>query len=117
VAAATTLQTVILGEAPDAGVVSEVSILPASGVTANATNYRTWTLYNRGTGGAGTVVVATMTTATVALVDNDERLMTLSATAADLVVAADDVLELVETIAAAGVIHTGYRVDCSIART
>jgi hypothetical protein len=94
--------------------VTEVAIQPAAAVTANATNYRTFTLYNRGATGSGTTVLATYNTATTGLTDNDEMLMTLSATEADLVVAANDILEIVETVAAAGVAHGGYRVEVAI---
>jgi hypothetical protein len=117
VATAGTDQQVIIGESPDAGTVTEVSILPNGTVAASGSLFRTWTLYNRGSGGAGVVVVATMDTSTLPLTDNDERLMTLSGTAANLGVALDDVLEIVETHASTGTIHTGYRVDLSIART
>lgn len=116
-ATAGTVQATIVGEAKDAGTVSEVSILPAAAVAANATNYRTWTLFNRGSTGAGTTTVATMDTSTTGLTDNDERLMTLSGTAANLVVAANDVLELVETVAGTGVAHGGMKAIVSISRT
>lgn len=110
-------QSTILPEIKIAGRVTEVSILPAAAVAANGTNYRTWTLYNRGSDGTGTTVMATMDTSTTGLTDNDERLMTLSATAANLVVAAGDVLELVETVAAAGVAHSGGQCDVAVMGT
>lgn len=108
-------QSVILGESTEAGTLTEVSVLPASAVAANATNYRTWTVYNRGSTGAGTTVMATMDTSTTGLADNDERLMTLSVVPGATTVAADDVLEVVETVASGGVAHTGYRITATVA--
>lgn len=98
------------------GVLSEVSILPSATSAANGTNYRTWTLFNRGAAGTGTTSMATVDTTATAMTDNDERLMTLSTTSANLVVTPDDVLELVETVAGTGVAHSGYVAVVSIAR-
>lgn len=108
-------QSTIVAEIKQAGSLSEVAIQPAAAVVANATNYRIFTLFNRGSDGTGTTSMATMDTSTTGLVDNDERLMTLSGTAANLVVAANDILELVETVAGTGVAHGGYRVETAVA--
>jgi hypothetical protein len=51
------------------------------------------------------------------LVAFDEKPLTLSGTAANLVVAAGDVLVLDETVTGTGVAHSGYRVEVDIART
>lgn len=113
-------QTTIVGEYQDSagltGTVTEASLLPASAVAANGSNFRTFTLFNRGATGVGTVVVATYDTSTTGLVDNDEKLMTLSGTPANLVVNTDDVFELVETVTGTGVAHTGLKVDLTITR-
>ena len=106
-----TAQATIVGEAKVAGRLTEAVIQPAAAVTANATNYRIFTLYNRGSTGAGTTVMATYNSATTGLTDNDEMAMTLSATAADLVYAAGDIFEIAETVAASGVAHGGYRIE------
>ena len=107
----------VVGEAPFAGTVTEAVFRSAGTVTLNAANYRTFTLFNRGTAGAGVVSVATLDTSATTLVDNDERAMVLSATPANLTVAADDVLELVETVTGTGVAHSGGEVGVSISRT
>lgn len=106
-------QSRILGVVRRAGSISEVALTPVAAVAADATDYRIWTLFNRTTG-AGTVVVATLTTATVAFVDNVTRLMTLTATLADRVVAVGDVLELVETVGGSGRAHGGYHAQATI---
>lgn len=116
-ATAGTGQTAIVAEIKTAGRVTEVAIQSAAAVAFNATNYRIFTLYNRGSDGSGTTVVATLDTSAVSLGDNDESLMTLSATAANLVVAANDILEIVETVAATGVAHGGYRIEVAAAST
>lgn len=82
-------------EAPFAGTVSGVSYTPAAAVTgANSPASRTLSLINKGQSGAGTTVVATLALVSgTNLVAYDESALTLSATAADLVVAAGDILE------------------------
>lgn len=109
-ATAGTGQSTTIGEAPFAGVVSAASIILTAAVAFNATNYRIFTLFNRGQAGAGTIVVATLDTSAVAFVADDERAMTLSGTPANLVLVKGDVLELVETVAGTGVAHGGGKV-------
>lgn len=115
-AGVTTVQAFILGEVADSGTVTEVAIIPAAAVTANTNNFRTFTVFNRGTVGTGTVSVAALDTSTTGFTDNDERLMTL-ATAANLLLTADAVLEVVETVASSGVAHGGYQIKAKISRT
>lgn len=117
---ANTVQDYVIGEAPFAGVVSEVTIVPEAAVTANATNYRTFRVVNKGQAGAGTTVVATFATDTVTTDDLaafDEKTIPLSGTAANLVVAAGDVLVADETVAASGVAHGGYHIKVTIDRS
>lgn len=82
-------------EAPFAGTVASVTYTPIAAVTgANSPASRTLSLINKGQAGAGTTVVASLALVSgVNLVAFDEKDITLSATAADLVVAAGDVLE------------------------
>lgn len=115
-AGVTTVQAAILGEVTDSGTVTEVAIVPAAAVTANTNNFRTFTVFNRGTAGTGTVPVAALDTSVTGFTDNDERLMTL-ATAANLLLVADSVLEVVETVASSGVAHGGYRITAKVSRT
>src|SRR5436190_11607004 len=81
-ATAGTGQSTIIPEIKTAGRVTEVAIIPSAAVVANGTNYRIFTLFNRGNTGVGTTSVATMDTSVTGLTDNDERLMTLSGTPA-----------------------------------
>ena len=93
-----------LGEVQMAATVTEVSIVSEAALTAADATARTLTLFNRGQAGVGTTVVATLVTnlAGGSWVANDEKLFTLSATPANLVVAQGDVLEVVETVASTG---------------
>jgi hypothetical protein len=108
-----TVQDWVIGEADSGGTVQEVVIVPEAAVTANATNYRTFRVINKGSAGAGTTVVASFATDTVStddLVAFDEKSITLSGTAANLVIAEGDVLVADETVAASGVAHGGYTI-------
>lgn len=97
-------------EAPFAGTVTKVALVPEAAVTGNTTNARTFQLVNKGQAGVGTTVVATLALTTgVNLVAFDEKLFTLSAVAGATTVAAGDVLAVVETHASAGLAHEGGR--------
>jgi hypothetical protein len=114
-----TVQDFVIGEAPYAGTVTEVTIIPEAAVTANATNYRTFRVVNKGQAGAGTTVVASFATDTVTTDDLaafDEKALTLSAVAGATTVAEGDVLVADETITAAGVAHGGYTIQVTISR-
>lgn len=118
-ATAGTDQSTHVGKAPFAGLVSAAELLPAVAMASSDTVSRTFTLYNRGQAGAGTAVLATYQTLATptdyAFADNVARSMTLG-TAADRVVAAGDILELVETHASTGTAHGGFALDVSIQR-
>lgn len=110
----------VVAESHVAGVVSSVTYTPEAAVTAHATNYRTFRLVNKGQAGAGSTVIASFATDTVTtddLVAFDEKSITLSTTAADLVVAVGDILVWDETVAASGVASPGGRVEIEIKRT
>lgn len=80
--------------APFAGTVTAADILAAALLTGADTDSRTMQLHNRGQAGAGTTLVASK--AFILGVDapaDDATALTLSATAANLVVVAGDVLE------------------------
>ena len=118
-AGAAVAQDQVVGEAPFAGEVTGVSITPEAALTANGTNYRTFTLVNKGQAGAGTTVIATFATDTPTtddLVAFDEKNLTLSAVADATDVAAGDILAVVETVAASGVAHSGYKCQVEISR-
>lgn len=118
-AGATTNQDQAIGESPIAGEVTGVSIIPEAALTAHASNYRTFQLVNKGQSGAGTTVVASFVTDTPTtddLVAFDEKALTLSAVDGAVDVAEGDVLAVVETYAASGVAHSGYRCKVEIGR-
>jgi hypothetical protein len=108
-----TTQDWVIGEVESGGTVAEVVIIPEAAVTANATNFRTFRVINKGATGAGSTVVASFATDTVTtddLVAFDEKSITLSGTAANLVLAENDVLVADETVAGTGVAHGGYTI-------
>lgn len=117
---ANAVQDQVIGEAPYAGTVSAVVIVPEAALTAHGTNFRTFRVVNKGQAGAGTTVVATFATDTPTTDDLaafDEKAIPLSGTPANLVVAAGDVLAADETVAAAGVAHSGYKILVTIDRS
>lgn len=112
-------QDQVIGEAPFAGTVSSVVIVPEAALTANATNFRTFRVINKGQAGAGTTVVASFATDTPTTDDLaafDEKAVPLSGVAGATTVAAGDVLVADETVAASGVAHSGYKVVVQITR-
>lgn len=122
VPANTILQTSdqVVCESHVAGVVSAVAYTPEDAITgANSPASRTFTLVNKGQAGAGTTTVATL--AMVSGVDGvafDEKAITLSSTAADLVVAKGDILVWVSTaVGGTGLVDPGGRVEVEISRT
>ncbi|MEA2703550.1 MAG: hypothetical protein QOD63_1495 [Actinomycetota bacterium] len=68
--------------------------IPKAAVTADATNYATVNVRNRGAAGAGTAVAATRSYAAVNSVAFVAEAMTLSATAANLLFAAGDTISV-----------------------
>jgi hypothetical protein len=93
--------TTIMGLASFDGVLSAASFVPNAAITGNDTNKFTLTIVNKGQAGSGTTVMATLDFANASNgVAYDEKAFTLSATAANLVVASGDVIACVST-------HTG----------
>lgn len=102
--------------APYNATITGVKWLPAAAVTADAANYSTLSLRNRGSGGAGTALAATRAysaTDSSAWVPED---CTLSGTTADLEVTAGDALtvQMLHTgtgiALPAGIVQVSYRV-------
>lgn len=96
---ATTGNTDFYFVAPTAGSLAGATITPLVALTADDTNYLTWTITNLGQAGAGTTVMlaatapnTTKATGGTGLAINTKRSLTLSATAANLVVAEGDLL-------------------------
>lgn len=69
-----------------------VKWIPAAAIAANGTNYFTMNLRNRGAAGAGATAIATRSYVATNSTANVAEAMTLSGTAADLNVAAGDVI-------------------------
>lgn len=118
-ASAGAAQDQVIDVSPFAGTVSAVTFIPEADITGATTNYRTFRLVNVGSDGNGTTVVASLafSSSAVTASDFDEKTITLSATAADLVVAAGDVLKWDETVAASGLASPGGRVRVTIDRS
>lgn len=107
----------VIGEAKSAGRVTAVSYTPEAAITGAASPAsRTFSLVNKGQAGAGTTTVASL--AMVSGVDGvayDELAITLSATAADRVVAAGDVLVWLSTaVGGTGLADPGGTVQVEI---
>ena len=84
-----------LAVAPFDGVLSAATVIPLTGLTGANTDSRTIQVLNRGQAGSGTTVMASKAfTSGVNLTAEDEGTLTNSGTAADLVVAAGDVIEV-----------------------
>jgi YD repeat-containing protein len=94
----------VIGEVNKAGRVTSVTYTPEAAVTGAASpNSRTLTLVNAGAVGLGTTNIATLALVSgVNLVAFDEKAITLNATAANLVVAANDELVWVSTAVTGG---------------
>lgn len=116
--AATQDQTV--GKAPFAGEVTAAYIVPEAALTASATDYRTWSLINKGQDGNGSTVIASFASDTVTtddLADFDEKALTLSVVADATDVAAGDILAIAETVTGNGIAHSGYKVIVEVSRS
>lgn len=101
--------------APFDGKVTGARVITAAAITGANTESRTIQVFNRGQAGSGTTLVASKAfTSGVNAAANDETALTLTATAADLIVAAGDVLEAVSLhVGATGLAgpEFGFRVD------
>jgi hypothetical protein len=109
--------TSMLGEAPFAGTVTSVTYTPDGDITGAATHNRTFEVVNRGAAGAGTTSVASLNMASgVNATGGDEKTITLSGTAANLVVAAGDILAFKSTAVGNGIADPGGLVQVTISR-
>jgi hypothetical protein len=85
-----------LWRAPAKVQITDVTFVPSAAVTANATHYSVYTL-TRYTAGASGTSVATRTWAATDSANETPEAFTLSATAANLVLASGDTLSMVKT--------------------
>jgi hypothetical protein len=100
------------------GTVTAVTYSPDATITGANTNTRSVTLANKGQDGSGNTTVATLQfNSGVNATRGDEKAITLSGTAANLVVAAGDVLEVDSTHVGTGITDPGGLVRVTIDRT
>ena len=115
--ATATDDTKILAEAPFAGTVTGVTYTPDAAITGANTNTRRVALLNKGDDGSGTTIVAELQfNSGVDAVAGDEEAITLSATAANLDVAAGDVLAWESEAVGTGLADPGGLVQVTISR-
>ena len=109
----------IVGRAAFAGTVTAVTYAPEANMTGHATESRTFSLVTKGTDGNGTTVIATLAMlGSVDGVDFDEKTITLSATAADLVVADGQILAWTSThVGSTGLADPGGLVKVVLSRS
>lgn len=101
---ATTSTTDVYMVAPFAGTLTSLSITPLVALAANDSNYITWTATNLGQAGAGTTVMlaatapnTTKSTGGSALAISTIHPLTVNGTAANLIVAAGDLIRVTAT--------------------
>ena len=111
-ATAATTETFVVGEAQYDAEVTEATLIPSGPLTADNTNYRTFTLQNKGGDGLASRVIATLVTNTAGgnWVAGDEKKMTVTTQALDKVIVSNDVFVVVETVDGAGVAHPNIQV-------
>jgi hypothetical protein len=106
-------------EAPFDGTVTRVAYIPRTTITGANTDSRTLNVHNRKLDGTGTTVVATKAfTSGVNAPQYDATAITLTATAADLVVAKGDVLTVQSLhVGSTGLADPGGQIVVEISRT
>lgn len=108
----------VLGQAPFACTVTSVQYVAEAAITGADTNSRTVSLVNKGQAGSGTTTVASLAlTNGVNATANDEKTITLSGTAANLVLAAGDTLQWRSIHIGTGITDPGGVVRVTISRT
>lgn len=117
-ATAGTDSTFTLCKAPYAGVLTSASYTTDAAITGHASNNRGLSVINKGQSGSGTTSMATVTTdGSNSFTAFDEKALTLSGTAANLVVAAGDVIAFLSDANASGVIDPGGLVSLTFERS
>lgn len=109
--------TYVAGEAEEAGVLVEASLVPTANITGAATNYRQYRVINKGQDGNGATVMATLDfSAGVNANDYDEIAFTLGSAANRAVVAGDQIV--VESLTpGTGIADPGGRVKLVFGRS
>lgn len=108
----------VIGQAPFACTVTDVEYVPESAITGAATNNRTVSLVNKGQDGSGSTVVATLTFGSgTNAAANDDTTVTLSATAANKVLAAGDTLQWRSVANGTGIADPGGLARITLSRS
>lgn len=100
---------------PSDGTITSVTYTTTTAITGANTNTRSVNLVNKGTDGSGSTVIATLQfNSGVNTVAADEKTITLSATAADLLVTAGQVLQWQSTAVLTGIADPGGLVNITM---
>jgi hypothetical protein len=107
----------VIAQAPFACTVTSVVYVPEAAITGADTNSRTVSLVNKGAAGSGTTTVASLAlTSGVNATANDEKTITLSGTAANLVLAEGDTLQWRSIHVGTGITDPGGLVRVTVSR-
>lgn len=107
----------VIAQAPFDCTVTAVQYVPEAAITGADTNSRTVSLVNKGAAGSGTTTVASLAlTNGVNATANDEKAITLSGTAANLVLAAGDTLQWRSIHVGTGIADPGGLVRITVSR-
>lgn len=90
-------------QAPHKCEITAVTFVPSAAITADGTNFSTYTL-TRKTAGASSTTVATRAWSATNSVASTPEALTLSGTAANLLLAVDDTLEIVKSVGGTGLV-------------
>ncbi|KUN99492.1 hypothetical protein [Streptomyces resistomycificus] len=109
----------VLGQAPFDCTVTGVEYVAEAAITGAATNHRTFSVVNKGQAGSGSTTVASLAfdSGSVTAAANNERTITLSGTAASLVLAAGDTLLWRSVAVGTGITDPGGVVRVTISRS
>lgn len=94
--------------------VTGVRWVPNAAVTANGTNYTTLNIYDRGATDAGTALIASRSYAATNSAAQTPETLTLSATAANLLIASGDVITVNRVHTASGLIVAAGLVEVQV---
>jgi hypothetical protein len=110
--------TTVLFQAPFACTVTGVNFIPAAAITGANTNTRAVSLVNKGQAGSGSTSVATLQfDSGVNATAFDEKAITLSGTAANLVLAAGDTIIWTSVHVGTGITDPGGLLAVSLSRS
>jgi len=107
----------VVAQAPFDCTVTAVEYVPEAAITGAATNNRTVSLVNKGQAGSGSTTVASLSfDSGVSATANNEKAITLSGTAANLVLAAGDTLQWRSVHVGTGITDPGGLVRITLSR-